>query len=209
MVAAYDVGAHDLVSEYERLQFEEIHAPVLDLIPQSVDCIPDVGAGSGRDAAWFAANGHRVVAVEPSEELRAAGKERHESPDIRWMDDALPTLDKVLRSKLTFDLIWLSTVWMHVPPSLRARASRKLVSMMSPGGSMMLSLRQGPLPPGRPMDAATAADIEALARGYGLQTIRSERHVDDGSVTPESLFEGVMIQQIGLKRDQQIAEWTL
>ena len=30
----------------------------------------------------------------------------------------------------------------------------------------------------------------------------------DGSVTPESLFEGVMIQQIVLKRDQQLAEWT-
>ena len=30
----------------------------------------------------------------------------------------------------------------------------------------------------------------------------------DGSVTPESLFEGVMIQQIVLKRDQQLAEWV-
>ena len=180
VVASYDVGARVLANEYERLSFEEVHAPVLDLLPDSASCILDVGAGSGRDAAWFAANGHRVVAVEPSAELRAAGKERHESPDIRWMDDALPTLDKVLRSKLTFDLIWLSAVWMHVPPSLRARAFRKLVSVMSPGGSMMLSLRQGPPPPGRPMDTATAADIEALARGYGLQTIRSERHVDAG-----------------------------
>ena len=180
VVASYDVGARVLANEYESLSFEEVHAPVVDLLPQSAGCILDVGAGSGRDAAWFAANGHRVVAVEPSAELRAVGKERHESPDIRWLDDALPTLDKVLRSKLTFDLIWLSAVWMHVPPSLRARAFRKLVSVMSPGGSMMLSLRQGSLPPGRPMDTATAADIEALARGYGLQTIRRERHVDAG-----------------------------
>ena len=178
VVASYDVGARVLANEYESLSFEEVHAPVVDLLPQSAGCILDVGAGSGRDAAWFAANGHRVVAVEPSAELRAVGKERHESPDIRWMDDTLPTLDKVLRSKLTFDLIWLSAVWMHVPPSLRSRAFRKLVSVMSPGGSMMLSLRQGPPPPGRPMDTATAADIEALARGYGLQTIRIERHPD-------------------------------
>ena len=28
-----------------------------------------------------------------------------------------------------------------------------------------------------------------------------------GAVTPESLFEGVMIQQMVLKRDQQLAEW--
>ena len=30
---------------------------------------------------------------------------------------------------------------------------------------------------------------------------------DDGAVTPESLFEGVMVQQMVLKRDQQLAEW--
>ena len=162
----------------KRLSFEKIHAPVLDLVPESAGCVLDVGAGSGRDAAWFAAKGHRVVAVEPSAELRAAGKERHGSPDIRWMDDALPALDKVLRSKLTFDLIWLSAVWMHVPPSTRARAFRKLVSVMSPGGSMMLSLRHGPPPPGRPMAPATAAEVEVLARRHGLQTILSESHAD-------------------------------
>ena len=135
VVAGYDAEASTLVPEYERLPFGEIHAPVLDLVPESAGCVLDVGAGSGRDAAWFAAKGHQVVAVEPSAEMRAAGKERHWSPDIRWMDDALPALDKVLRSKLTFDLVWLSGVWTHVPPSTRARAFRKLVSVMSPGGS--------------------------------------------------------------------------
>ena len=55
-----------LVPEYERLSFEEIRAPVLDLLPECDACILDVGAGIGRDAAWFAANGHNVVAVEPS-----------------------------------------------------------------------------------------------------------------------------------------------
>ena len=145
-MAGYDAEAGTLVPEYERLPFEEVHAPVLDLVPESAGCVLDVGAGSGRDAAWFAAKGHQVVAVEPSVEMRAAGKERHGSPDIRWVDDTLPALDKVLRSKLTFDLVWLSAVWMHVPPSTRARAFRKLVSVMSPGGSMMVSLRRG----GRP-----------------------------------------------------------
>ena len=91
------------------------------------------------------------------------------------MDDSLPALEKVLRSKLTFDLIWLSAVWMHVPPSARVRAFRKLVSVMSPGGSMMLTLRQGPPPADRPMEPATAADVEVLARRHGLQTVRSER----------------------------------
>ena len=178
VVASYDVEARTLVPDYERLLFEKVHAAVLDRLPESTGCILDVGAGSGRDAAWFAAKGHKVVAVEPSVEMRTAGKERHKSPNIRWMADALPALDKVLRSKLTFDLIWLSAVWMHVPPNQRARALRKMVSVMSPGGSMMLSLRQGPPPPGRPMAPVTAAEVEMLARRYGLQTIRIERHPD-------------------------------
>ena len=178
VVASYDVGAHGLANEYESLSFEEVHAPVLDLLPDSASCILDVGAGSGRDAAWFAASGHEVVAVEPSAEFRDAGKVRHRSPKVRWMDDTLPALSKVLRSKLTFDLIWVSAVWMHVPPSVRVRAFRKLVSVMSPGGSMMLSLRQGPPPSERPMKPATATEVEVLARRYGLQTIRSVRHPD-------------------------------
>lgn len=180
VVAGYDTGARDLAPEYERISFDEVHAPVLDLLPDSAGCVLDVGAGSGRDAGWFAAQGYEVVAVEPSAKLRAAGKERHESPGIRWMDDALPALDKVLRSKLTFDIVWLSAVWMHVPPSTRSRAFRKLVSVMSPGGSIMVSLRHGAPPPRRPMEPATAAEIEALARRHGLQTIRSTRHPDAG-----------------------------
>ena len=127
VIASYDIGTPALVAEYESLSFEEIHGSVLDLLPESTGCILDVGAGTGRDAAWFAANGHNVVAVEPSAQFRAAGQERHRSPDIRWMNDTLPALEKVLRSKLTFDLVWVSAVWMHVPRSVRARAFRKLV----------------------------------------------------------------------------------
>ncbi len=53
-----------------------------------------MGAGSGRDAAWFAANGYSVVAAEPAAGMRRAGKALHSSPDIRWMDDALPAAEK-------------------------------------------------------------------------------------------------------------------
>ena len=178
VVASYNAKAPTLVRDYEDLLFEEVHAPVLDLLPDPGAHILDMGAGSGRDAAWFATNGYKVLAAEPAAEMRNLGKALHPSPNIRWLDDAPPTQKKVLRSKLTFDLIWLSAVWMHVPPSARARAFRKLVSAMSPGGSMMLTLRQGPSPADRPMEPATAADVEVLARRHGLQTVRSERIPD-------------------------------
>ena len=122
VVASYDVGAPTLVPEYESLSFVDIHTPVLDLLPEGAGCILDVGAGTGRDAAWFAANGHNVVAVEPSAQLRAAGQERHRLTHLRWMNDTLPALEKVLRSKLTFKLVWVSAVWMHVLRSVRAHS---------------------------------------------------------------------------------------
>ena len=66
VVASYDVEARTLVPEYEPLSFEEVHAAVPDRLLESGGCILDVGAGSGRDAAWFAEKGHKVVVVEPS-----------------------------------------------------------------------------------------------------------------------------------------------
>ena len=181
VIAAYELAAPRLVPAYEGLSFERVHRPVFDLIPKSNICVLDVGAGSGRDAAWFAnGDNNTVFAIEPTRALRNTGRKRHASTNIRWVDDALPGLEKVMRSKLTFDLIWLSGIWMHVPAGARTRAFRKLVSVMRPGGSMMISLRQGPPHPDRPMTPVSAAEVEELARHYGLQTLRSVPSADVG-----------------------------
>lgn len=178
VVAAYNAAAPRLFAGYERIPFGSMHREVADLLPESSSSVLDVGAGSGRDAAWFARQGHSVVAVEPSSGMRVAGRARHESSKIRWLDDQLPALDKVLRSKSSFELVWVSAVWHHLPTSQRHRAFRKLVSVLSPGGSMMVSLRQGPPAPGRPMEPATSAEIERLARRHGLQVIRVTKSAD-------------------------------
>ena len=174
VVAAYDRAAEDLVSQYERLAFEQVHASVLDLVPKSDICVLDVGAGSGRDAAWFASKSNNtVIVVEPSNLLMQAGQKLHSSPKITWIDDSLPELEKVMRLKLTFDLIWLSGIWTHIPPSSRKRAFRKLVSVMRPGGSLMMSIRRGPPPPDRPHAPTTAAAVEQMAHHYGLRKVRT------------------------------------
>jgi SAM-dependent methyltransferase len=77
----------------------------------------DVGAGSGRDAAWFAANGYDVVAVEPSDAMLAHARKLHPSSRIHWVSDSLPDLANVRRLGLSFNLILLSAVWMHIPPA--------------------------------------------------------------------------------------------
>jgi hypothetical protein len=100
----YDREAHALIERCESVAFEEVHAHVLDLLPDSDALILDVGAGSGRDAAWFAQRGHAVIAVEPAGARRAKAASRHPSARIRWLDDRLPALDGVFRTHLTFDL---------------------------------------------------------------------------------------------------------
>ena len=178
VVSGYDAEARDLAPDYESVSFETVHGDMLDLLPEAPCNVLDVGAGSGRDAAWFAANGYSVVAVEPSSEMRAAAKEAHKDADITWFNAQLPALEQVIRSKLTFDLIWLSAVWMHVPPNDRRRAFRKLVSVMSPGASMMVSLRQGPPIPTRPMHQVRSDEIEKLAHQFGLQVVRNRKRDD-------------------------------
>ena len=173
VLASYNRLAGDIVPEYESSTFEEIHPVSLthDLLPTPAAAILDVGAGSGRDAAWFARQGHEVVAVEPSRELRRAARELHDSTAITWIDDCLPDLSVVCDSGSAFDLIWLSAIWMHIPPDDRARAFQTLASLLKPGGGMMFSLRLGPPPSDRPTAVVSVEEIKELAHERGLEVV--------------------------------------
>lgn len=116
-IAAYDRQASELAGVYESLSFEDCHRDVLDLVPERPGLVLDVGAGSGRDAGWFAGIGWDVVAVEPAEGMRREGQQRHPQAPIRWLSDRLPGVEAVHRLGLMFDLVWLSAVWMHVVPA--------------------------------------------------------------------------------------------
>lgn len=140
----YDRHAARLADQYESLSFEHVHAGLLDLLPSPASAVLDVGAGSGRDAAWFAANGYDVIAVDSSEAMLAQARQRHPSARVTWLPDSLPDLAKVRRLCLSFDLILLSAVWMHIAPADRERSLRKLATLLAPKGRIAISLRIGP-----------------------------------------------------------------
>lgn len=173
-IVAYDVQASVFAALYESVSAEIVHAPFLDFVPQGQNLLAlDVGAGSGRDAAWLASRGFEVVAAEPAAGMRREAQRRHGSPRIRWLDDRLPGLNSVHRLGLAFDLILLSAVWMHVPPAMRARGFRKVATLLKPGGVILMTLRDGPTDPDRPMWSASPGELEAFARIHGLAVLRS------------------------------------
>jgi SAM-dependent methyltransferase len=173
-VSAYDSQASALATRYESVSAEAVHAALLEFIPRGDDLIAlDVGAGSGRDAAWLASLGYEVVAAEPAAGMRLEAQKRHSDPRIRWLDDRLPDLANVHQLGLAFDLILLSAVWMHIPPPARMRAFRKLATLLKPGGIILMSLREGAPEPDRPMWPAPSGEVEAFARTHGLAVLRS------------------------------------
>jgi 2-polyprenyl-3-methyl-5-hydroxy-6-metoxy-1,4-benzoquinol methylase len=167
----YAEHAAALIPRYELISFVEHHAAELHLLPTAPSRILDIGAGTGVDAAWFAAQGHTVVAVEPTAEFLAAAMRLHPSPLIEWLDDALPKLDTVMGRGQRFDVVMLSAVWMHLDEAERCIAMPRVTSLLAPGGVMVLSLRHGPVPAGRRMFAVSGEETIALARQHGLGVV--------------------------------------
>lgn len=185
-IADYAAAATpELIAGYDALSPEAIYAPVLDLFPTSPARIADIGAGTGRDAAWLARQGHRVLAVEPVRAFRAAGAALHS--EIEWLDDRLPELAETARLG-PFELVLLCAVWHHLDAASRAATLSSLSRITAPGGRVILSLRHDRGAPDRHSFAAPPEEAVDLARAAGFDLVRQ---AEAGSVHPESRAAGV------------------
>ena len=173
--AGYGENAAQLATQYESIEFEALHHDVLHLFPTQPSAILDIGAGSGRDSAALARKGHAVTAIEPSKELREEGQRRHALLDIHWIDDHLPDLQVAKRLGRNFDLILLTAVWMHLEKQEREIAMQAIAGLLRPEGKVMMTLRHGPVPPGRQMFDVSPHETVELAAQSGLQA----RHLSE------------------------------
>ena len=164
----YAAEAERFAAYADSIAFEDVHKHWLHLLPATSCRILDVGAGTGRDAAAFAARGHAVTAVEPTTALREHGRLRHARFDIEWIDDTLPQLRSLEDRSGTFDVVVLTAVWMHLDHEQRNQAMPVLPALAAPGGLIVLSLRHGPVPAGRVMFDVRAPETVALAKRQGL-----------------------------------------
>ncbi|MDY6884847.1 MAG: class I SAM-dependent methyltransferase [Pseudomonadota bacterium] len=130
----------------------------------------DVGAGSGRDANWLAEQGWKVVAVEPADNLRTlAQSNAHNS--VTWCNARLPELNALPHEPITYDLILLSAVWMHLSPDERTESMQYISSLLNTGGRLVITLRHGAFNDVRLTFPINVDEVYKLAQKYDLSVI--------------------------------------
>jgi SAM-dependent methyltransferase len=168
VLETYAREAPDLVESFEAISAGDVYAHVAHLLPALPARFVDIGAGTGRDAAWFAAQGHFVLAVEPTDGLRAAGMELHPSTRIAWLSDALPDLTHTLARGEAFDRVILCAVWQHLSEDERARTIPNLARLLAPDGLLIMILRHEPGKSRLLGNDSQREEAETLAQASGL-----------------------------------------
>ncbi|MGR5176868.1 class I SAM-dependent methyltransferase [Vibrio mediterranei] len=187
----YDKNADSLAAQYNSVKFEKVHAAWELYWPIQGDTVLDVGAGSGRDAKWMLEQGAEVFALEPCKELAEIGK-THCGPEVIWIDDELPGLNQVQSLGIRFDVILVSAVWMHVAPSARSRAFRKLSNLLAPNGRLVITLRHGSFADDRISYPVSVAEIEKYAKDTAL-LIKDIRDSDDSLKRAQVTWQTVVL----------------
>ena len=195
--SGYAEQAPDLFTRYEKRASEVIHADVLHWFPDAAARVLDIGAGTGRDAAWFAAQGHTVLAVEPVREMRGGAAKLHPEPEIEWLDDGLPDIAKVMARGETFDMVMMNAVWMHFDEAERALGMANIAALMKSGARLFMTQRHGPVPKGRRMFDVSGDETVALAAMHGLTCLLNIR---TDSIQPENQSRAVAWTKLVLEK---------
>ena len=94
---------------------------------------------------------------------------------IEWLDDSLPDLAAIRARGDKFDVVMLTAVWMHLDALQRRRAMPNVAALVRNGGVVMMSLRHGPVPPGRRMFEVSSEETIAMAQPLGLRCVLRQK----------------------------------
>ena len=196
-LAHYRDHAGLLGARYQALTTKDVIAPVAQHLPPSSARIIDIGAGSGRDAVWFAKMGHRVTGVEPVRELSEQVRRISEGVRVEWITDQLPNLGALTDRNGAYDLCLVSAVWHHLPERERSTALASIAALLRHGGTLLLSLRHG-----GDVDGSTVFDVDpddtiSIASDAGFDLLE---RVAAGSIQPQNIAAGVQWTWLALRK---------
>ena len=163
-------AASDLVWSREPNQF--VAAELADLAPGTA---VDLGAGEGRNAIWLASRGWSATAVDFSQVALDKGARLAEDLDVTWVcaDATAWTPTEPV------DLVVVA--YLQVPAEDRRRAVRNAVTMLRPGGTLLLvahdstNIAEGTGGPQDPTVLMTADEVVADLDGIDVEVLRAER----------------------------------
>ncbi|MEM9394197.1 MAG: class I SAM-dependent methyltransferase [Pseudomonadota bacterium] len=172
ILKGYEEAANgDFIERVENISSADLLKPVIKHIPTQPCHILDVGAGTGRDAAWLASLSHNVLAAEPVDALRQAGMAKYTAPSISWIKDALPELSNTISIGQSFDIVLLNAVWQHLDAADRQTALSTLRAVTVDGGKVIVSIRHGAGAPTRPVFPANVAATVTWAEDAGFTAV--------------------------------------
>ncbi len=165
-------AAAELVWSQEPNQF--VAAELADLAPGTA---VDLAAGEGRNAIWLASRGWSATAVDFSQVAldKGARLTADLAGDVTWVCADATTW----QPPAPVDLVVIA--YLQVPAEDRRRAVRSAVTMLRPGGTLLLvahdstNLTEGTGGPQDPAVLMSADDVLADLEGIDVEVVRAER----------------------------------
>jgi len=103
----------------------------------------DIGCGSGRDLAWWEAQGAICSGLDACHEMLAQAKQLNPGLCGKLYHDTLPRLAN--SSSHSYDVLFCSAVLMHLPLQALDEAAQSFKRLLKPGGKLIVSIPlQGP-----------------------------------------------------------------
>lgn len=158
----YENDAHLYVERTENLDMTDTMSRVLGHTRGAPRNVLDLGCGSGRDAAAFAAKGYNVLAVD-------GAKAMCDITAARGIPTKHATFQSFHAPDKSFQLIWAMASLLHVPWGDMPALLEKYVSMLEVEGIFYMSFKEleaeGIDAKGRYFNAPGMVDIAVLAEG--------------------------------------------
>lgn len=135
---AYESNAEAYVRKYRSQSAAALYGdPFFDAL--AGDRVLDVGCGPGSDLETFAADGYEAVGLDPTESFLRAARDRGITASLARGDmRELPFGDA------TFDGVWSSASFLHVPRSEAVPTLREIRRILRPDGVFFCSVKREP-----------------------------------------------------------------